>query len=235
MTHSYAGGSDHDDDDETPKKPSSESRELRNLESSLLDTSKRKRAKDDDKEKEAEERPSKSRELRQLESDFLDSAKKLPVLRKKGGRSKRRSKRVVERKVQEGGLRVRGGEEFDPTVPAPPKESSKGMFNGTSRPAYLDGTKDKVLARMRSKTQLGTRVYECPGCKNTDAHWVTADEVTIDHKMDWQRWIRSKAKPEENGEITNESARIAYSDIRNLKGMCQPCNSSKSGPKGVYG
>jgi hypothetical protein len=46
--------------------------------------------------------------------------------------------------------------------------------------------------------------------------------------------IYSHAEAEDDGEITNEAAKEAYSDVRNLVGMCRSCNSSKSGPKNKY-
>ncbi|HEY2578560.1 MAG TPA: GH-E family nuclease [Streptosporangiaceae bacterium] len=216
-------------DDDEPEKGPSRSRELRGLESDLLDAS-AKRKREDDKEMEPEKRGGRSRELRGLESDLVDKAKKLPSMRAQA--KKRRSKRVSEKKSQRG-LRTREADDFDRSAPVPVKHRT-GIFTGKNRPDYLDGTKDSVLAQMPSQLAGLQTLYECPGWKQKPAHWVTADEVTIDHEKGWLEWIYDTAKPEEDGTITNKSAQEAYSDLRNLQGLCGPCNSSKNGKKGVF-
>ncbi|HEX4955285.1 MAG TPA: GH-E family nuclease [Thermoanaerobaculia bacterium] len=61
-----------------------------------------------------------------------------------------------------------------------------------------------------------------------------ANVITLDHKTQWKQYILSNAEPDDDGEITSKAAKVAYNDTNNLKAMCQSCNSSKNGKKGVF-
>ncbi len=62
----------------------------------------------------------------------------------------------------------------------------------------------------------------------------SANIITLDHKTQWKQYILSNAEPDEGGEITTKAARDAYNDTANLETMCQSCNSSKNGKRGVF-
>ncbi|WP_249124069.1 RHS repeat-associated core domain-containing protein [Saccharopolyspora erythraea] len=140
-------------------------------------------------------------------------------------RSDRQREQNIRRQEESGGRVTRHGG----SRPAPTQEpSQRGTWNERSRPGYNDGTKDEVLDRME-RNDRGD--YKCQGqCDR----FLPEQDITIDHVRDWKTWIKDTAAPDESGKITSQSAKDAYSDIRNLEGLCGPCNSSKNGPKGVH-
>ena len=113
----------------------------------------------------------------------------------------------------------------------------KGIWTG-GRPSFLPGTKEKVLLKMDKFPGHPTK-YKCQGTSRQCTGLrggLTADQVTLDHKTSWEKYIRDHAEPNSEGKITLQSAKAAYSDINNLQGMCRICNSSKNNKeKGLFG
>ncbi len=106
----------------------------------------------------------------------------------------------------------------------------KGMWNEKTRPGFLDGTKKAVWEKAGADTDSsGDPTFQCPGCGGTFSY----DELSIDHVKDWKTWVLEHADMD-GSRYTQASVNREYSNIDNLQAMCQPCNSSKNGPKGRY-
>jgi HNH/ENDO VII superfamily nuclease len=107
---------------------------------------------------------------------------------------------------------------------APPRQH--GMWNEQTRPQWNPETKPAVLGNME-QTQDGKYI-----CQGPCGRPLSADEVTLDHKQDWKSYTYLHAGDAEG--ITSQDAKTAYNDVSNLQGLCQPCNSSKNGPRNQF-
>jgi hypothetical protein len=118
----------------------------------------------------------------------------------------------------------------------------RGMWNERSRPGFDQATRDAVWANAGHTDAGGNPVFQCrgpdgTGCTNParPAGGVfPVSAMTLDHKVQWKAYILGTAAPEDDGRISQASAKAAYNDTDNLVPMCQSCNSKKNGEKGKY-
>ncbi|HEX4955287.1 MAG TPA: hypothetical protein VF017_18005 [Thermoanaerobaculia bacterium] len=101
-----------------------------------------------------------------------------------------------------------------------------------THPAAIYVPRARDLAGL-SVANLEAHFGKAPGESKGD-FLARANVITLDHKTQWKKYILENAEPDEDGEITAKAARDAYNDVGNLVAMCQSCNSSKNGKKGVY-
>jgi hypothetical protein len=114
----------------------------------------------------------------------------------------------------------------------------RGIWDGKTRPTFTDNTWTLMLKGAQQQKRADNVItYKC----EDNAYYPRKNErakdeayVTLDHKIDWRRYILEHAKANDEGEITKDSAKEAYNDLKNLQLMSNVENSKKNAPKGVF-
>lgn len=134
------------------------------------------------------------------------------------------------------GLRARntGGHDlrFQGGAPRYNEQTESGIWNG-NRPSFtITCAQFANLSGSPTHNVNGVVQYRCEHCQGYFAIKSDANGgayITIDHMTPWDVYIRNTAAPLEDGKISSQSARDAYNDTKNLKFLCNSCNSSKNG------
>lgn len=122
---------------------------------------------------------------------------------------------------------------YDPT--------ERGVWNigGNRRPGFTEETCDAVLTNVAQKETSDGTSYQCEDCRgffcrksalNAKAQ-KSKGYITIDHIEPQAVYIRKNAESQADGQISRQAAKKAYNDLKNLRPLCNKCNSSKNGPK----
>jgi hypothetical protein len=126
-------------------------------------------------------------------------------------------------------------------VPMYREQRVHGMWDGERRPGWYPETWDALWVRGGSNTDAaGVHRYRCVKCLNyfyreiDKPHQDPKTNATIDHKDPYRQWILDHAAPDNSGEITSASAMEASNDLKNLDLLCQSCNSTKNGVRGLF-
>lgn len=158
------------------------------------------------------------------------------------------------------GIRGRGGQTTNVVYRRPPQK----LWNESTRPSFIEDTWTTLLTGkatqqgnvVHNNKTVSVTHYQCPVCNNyayrrKDAYkalgLTTATQrkkfndlhkgdrfLSIDHHKPWKRYIWDNAAVTDQGRVTQKGAAAAYNDTFNLKLMCNKCNSSKNGEKGVF-
>ena len=86
----------------------------------------------------------------------------------------------------------------------------------------------------------GTPLFKCVECKKYFYRQIDnpgqdrADDATIDHVEQFEKYIREHAEPDDEGNITSSSAQEASNDLDNLEIRCRSCNAIKNGERNVF-
>ncbi len=119
------------------------------------------------------------------------------------------------------------------------ENARRKLWDGQTRPGFTAATWRIMLGSVASHARAadGVMVYQCQDgsfCPRKRDRVGKENYVTLDHHIDWKRYIYSHAAPEEDGRITKASASVAYNDTSNLVVMTNVNNSSKNAPQGVF-
>ena len=113
----------------------------------------------------------------------------------------------------------------------------RGLWDSKTRPSFTDKTLDTMLSSVKTKVRAdNVTVYECEDgtyCPRKTDRVGNEAYVTLDHNKNWKEYILSNAQPEDDGQITQNSAKNAYNDTKNLVVMSNVQNSKKNGPRSV--
>jgi hypothetical protein len=136
-------------------------------------------------------------------------------------------------------LRTTYGQGTGKTAPQYYGSKKNGYWDYSTRPSFRESLWIDLADSSRKKN--GIYHYTCVQCdkdilrmKDKPSKKPSVDDATIDHKVDWKKYILSAAAPDAEGAITQIAAVNAYNDLKNLQIMCRSCNASKNGPKGIY-
>jgi hypothetical protein len=117
------------------------------------------------------------------------------------------------------------------------QQEEKGIWNGRQRLPWSEETWDALWQQGGNLLAPGgAKLYPCVTCgENFKRKKGKAKNfATIDHIVDFKKYINENAEPEHDGRISTDSATKAYNDLNNLQSMCRNCNSSKNAKKGVF-